>query len=110
MPRDQLGEFEHQVLLALLRLGDGVYSLPIVLELEARTGRDVGVAGVYIVLRRLEEKGLVRSEMQPPGEGEGGRDRRVFQVTAAGLERLRETRRTLQRLWEGMEPRLERGV
>lgn len=109
MARDQLGEFEHQVLLTLLRLGDGVYSLPIVLELEARTGRDVGVAGVYIVLRRLEEKGLVRSEMQAPEDGVGGRDRRVFLLTDEGLRRLQETRWTLQRLWEGMEPLLERG-
>ncbi len=102
MTRSSLGEFEHQVLLALLRLGDDAYSAPIVLELEEQTRRSVRSAAVYIVLRRLEEKGLVRSAMCPPG-AEGGRDRRHFAVTDGGLARLREARATYRRLWDGLE-------
>lgn len=108
MGRDSLGELEHQVLLALLRVGPGAYSVPVLQELEARTGREVASAAVYIALRRLEDKGYVRSRMEAPEAGEGGRDRRVFEVTADGLYRLRETRRALDRLWEGLDPLMER--
>jgi DNA-binding PadR family transcriptional regulator len=59
-------------------------------------------AAVYIALRRLEEKGLVRSRMQAPGPG-GGRDRRHFEVTGEGLEQLRRARKAYLRLWEGLE-------
>ena len=107
MGRDVLGEFEHQVLLALLRLGEDAYSAPIVVELEERTGRPVKTAAVYIALRRLEEKGLVISAMRSPGS-EGGRDRRHFEVTSQGRERIRQAHATYMRLWEGLEAELEK--
>jgi DNA-binding PadR family transcriptional regulator len=107
MAREHLGELEHQVLLALARTGPESYSVPVLLELEERTGREVAAAAVYIALRRLEEKKLVVSKLGPPGELEGGRDRRYFTVTRAGYRRLREHREALQRLWDGLE--LEKG-
>ena len=61
MSRSTLGEFEHQVLLAILRHGSESYSVEIVLELERRTGREVATAAVYVALRRLKEKGLLRA-------------------------------------------------
>ena len=106
MARDNLGDFEGRVLLTLLRLGEDAYSAPIVRELEARTGREVAVAAVYIALRRLEERGLVRSELRDPG-GAGGRDRRHFVLTAGGRERLREAHRMYTTLCEGLGPLLE---
>lgn len=102
MGRDALGEFEHRVLLALLRLGEDAYSAPVVLELEERTGREVRSASVYIALRRLEEKGLVASTLRSPGD-EGGRDRRHFAVTDAGRAKLRDEHREYMRLLEGIE-------
>lgn len=99
-----LGELEHQVMLALLRVGPEAYSVPILLELERRTGREVAAAAVYIALRRLEDKGLVDSRTEPPAEGEGGRDRRFFRVTEAGRAKLRETRQALDSLWDGLDP------
>ena len=102
MGRDHLGELEHRVMLALLHLGDDAYTAPIVVELEDRTGRETTTASVYVVLRRLEEKGLVHSELRDPGP-EGGRDRRYFEVTPDGLDRLREAREAYARLWEGLD-------
>ena len=104
MSKDFLGEFEHQVLLAVLRLGDDTYSVPIVLELEERTGREVAPAAVYIALRRLEEHAFTTSELLSPPEGEVGRSRRYFAVTRAGIELLQESRRRFERLWDGLEP------
>ena len=100
---DVLGGFEHRVLLAMLRLGSRAYSVPIVRELEELTGRAVSPAAVYVTLRRLEKRGLLTSRMMPPVEGEGGRARRVFDVTDDAVELLRASRRDFARLWEGLE-------
>ena len=108
MGRDGLGDLEHQAMLALLRLDDENYTAPIVEELERRAGRQTSVAAVYVVLRRLEEKGYVRSELREPG-AEGGRDRRCFEVTSAGLEKLRQAQDAYQALWQGLDLRLGEG-
>ncbi len=105
MSRDSIGEFEHQILLAILQQGGESYSIPITLELEARAGREVTQAAVFIVLRRLEEKGLLRSRME---DDEGsGRTRRYFRITALGMRRLREARQVLLRMWDGLETSLD---
>ena len=98
-----LGGFEHKVLLAMMRLGESAYSVPIVRELERQTARTVAPAAVYVTLRRLEKRGLLTSRMIPPQEGEGGRLRRVFEVTEDAVEVLRASRRDLDRLWDGVE-------
>ena len=109
MGRDGLlGELEHQVMLALLRLGDEAYTAPIAEELEARAGRRTTVAAVYIVLRRLEEKGLVTSTLREAGP-DGGRDRRYFEVMPEGMDRLRRARAAYASLWEGLDGVLEPG-
>ena len=89
MPRDALGEFEHQVLLAILQLGGESYSAPIVTEIESRSGRNASPAAVYIALRRLEQRGLVRSNKSEPGPNEGGRGRRTFLVTDDAIVKIK---------------------
>ncbi|MGH7503380.1 MAG: PadR family transcriptional regulator [Longimicrobiales bacterium] len=106
MAKDVLGEFEHHVLLAALRLKKGAYTTAIVVELEDRTGREVAPAAVYIALRRLEEHGLVTSQYRVGAEDDR-RERRYFAVTRAGVSMLRESKRRLARLWEGLDPQLE---
>ena len=109
MGRDLLGEFEHQVMLAILRLQEEAYTVPIVVELEKVTGREVAPAAVYVALRRLEKKGLVSSELRVPEDPSGGRSRRYVSLTPDGIERLREARQTLAALWAGVEPALDGG-
>jgi len=100
---DVLGGFEHKVLLAMMRLGSRAYSVPIVRELEEQTGQGVAPAAVYVTLRRLEKRGLLTSSMVPPVDGEGGRPRRVFEVTGEAVRLLRDARRELDVLWDGIE-------
>jgi PadR family transcriptional regulator, regulatory protein PadR len=97
-----LGEFEHHVLLAALRLGDNAYTASILSELETRTGREVSAAAVYIALRRLERNGIVRTRMRRAVERNERRERRYVQVTAAGLRLARQARERLVRLWDGL--------
>jgi DNA-binding PadR family transcriptional regulator len=102
MAKAALGEFEHHVLLAAVRLGARAYTVTIVQELEARTGRDVAPAAVFIALRRLEEHGLVSSRLATP-TGDW-RARRLVTVTARGRAMLRQSRARFLSLWEGLEP------
>lgn len=108
MPRDALQPFELQVLLAALRLRQGAYSVPIVLELERQTRKRVSQAAVFITLRRLEARGLVTSELEEHGAGTG-RMRRYVRLTPAARRLLRETRDLHARLWRGLDHLLDRG-
>lgn len=107
--RGHFGEWELMVLLALMRLGDDAYGVPICREIEAQTGREVAVGSVYATLERLQEKGFVSSELGQPTAERGGRAKRYFRVTAQGVNQVRKTQRALMSLWNGL-PQLERGM
>ncbi|MPY89735.1 MAG: PadR family transcriptional regulator [Luteitalea sp.] len=94
------------VLIAILHLGDDVYGVPIVDEIQRRTGRTVAPAAVYVTLRRLERKGLLSSWMSDSTPERGGKARRCVKVTRGGLESLRESRKVLDRMWKGLDPNL----
>jgi len=108
MPRTSLGEFEHLVLLAILRLGDSAYAPAILEELETRTGRPASPGSMYVTLDRLEDKGLLRSRLADSDDQRGGRPRRYVTVTALGVRELRASRTALIKLWRGLEGILER--
>lgn len=100
--RDYLGEFEHLVLLALMRLGDDAYGVTVRKEIEARTGREVSVGAVYATLDRLETKGYVTSFYGGATEERGGRSKRFFRMTAEGLAVVNQTQRALANMLEGL--------
>ena len=92
------------VLLAIAHLRGEAYGIPIVEEIERRTGRRVARAAVYVTLRRLEEKGFVSSWMSDPTPERGGKGRRYVKLEAAGARALREARRAADRMWRGLDP------
>jgi len=104
MGRNALGELEHLVLVAVVRLGEGAYGAAIIEEIEAHTERELSHAATYIALQRLEGKGLLESEEDAPEPGRGGRARRYFTVTDDGLGRLRESASALFGMWQGVDP------
>lgn len=103
MARTALGDVEHFVLIALLHLDGESYSVPIMEEIRRRTGRDVAKAAVYIALRRLEEKKLLASRLGGATAERGGRAKRYFRLTPAGLKRLAEAREAFTQMWAGAE-------
>src|SRR5689334_9909018 len=102
MSRDALGEFEHLVLLGILRLGDGAYAPAILEEIERRTGRPPAAGSVYVTLGRRAPKGSTPSRFAPGGDERGGRPRRWVAVAAGGLRRGRASRAALAALWGGL--------
>jgi len=99
-----LGEFEQVVLLAVLRLGDNAYGVTILREIQRQVSRTASRGAVYVTLDRLERKKLVASRLADPTPERGGRAKRYFRVQPAGIAALRDSRRALARLWEGLEP------
>ena len=101
--RDYLGEFEHIVILALLRLASQAYGVTVRQEIEVRTGREVSIGAIYATLGRLETKGYVNSHLGDPTPERGGRSKRFFRVTAKGVAAVNRTQRALQSMTEGLD-------
>jgi DNA-binding PadR family transcriptional regulator len=99
---DYLGEFEQLVLLALARLGDEAYGVTIRQTLLERAGRQVSFGAIYSTLRRLEEKGLVRSDYGDPEPVRGGRAKKYVAITPRGRAALREAHTALLRMAAGV--------
>jgi PadR family transcriptional regulator, regulatory protein PadR len=108
MTREHLGDLEQIVLLAVLRLGDEAYGVPIRAEIEARTGRALTVGALYRTLDRLEEKGYVSSQFGDPTPERGGRSKRYFKVRPIGLRALRASRDALAAMWDGLDAQVSR--
>ena|SRR5258707_13220388 len=101
--RDSLGEFEQIVLLALVRLADTAYGVPVRHEIEQRTKRAVSIGALYSTLDRLEAKGYVSSWFSDPTPERGGRSRRYFKVEPLGLKALERSREVLNVMWKGVK-------
>jgi PadR family transcriptional regulator, regulatory protein PadR len=98
-----LGELEQIVLLAVMRIGEGAYGVPIHAEIGRLAKRDLSIGSIYKTLSRLEEKGFVESTEGPPTAQRGGRRTRVFAITPAGRRTLRATLATIRRLSAGLD-------
>jgi len=101
--RDFLGEFEHIVVLALLRLGDRAYGVTVRQEIESRIKREVSLGAIYATLDRLETKGYVKSALGEPTPERGGRSKRFFRVTTQGVAAVNRTHRALDSMTEGLQ-------
>ena len=101
--RAHLGEFEQIALLAVLRLGQNAYGVPVRREIETRTGRSVTVGALYRTLDRMEAKGYVASWFSDPVPERGGRSKRYFRVEPLGIRALNVSHRDLMAMWEGVD-------
>ena len=100
MGKEYLGEFEELVLTMVGILQDDAYGNAIVNEIKERVGRDSNLSAVHVTLYRLEDKGLVKSSMGGATNARGGRRKRIFTVTNAGLAMLRAMKEARMDLWK----------
>jgi PadR family transcriptional regulator, regulatory protein PadR len=96
-----LGEVEQLVLLAVLRLGDEGYAVPIRDLILTEAGIDLSRGTIYVTLERLERKGYVTSWFSDPQAVRGGKARRIFRLKPAGLKAVRASKRAVDRLCAG---------
>ena len=99
---ETIGQFEQAVLVALIRLGKDAYGRAILNEVQERLARDVSAGAVYATLERLEGKGLASSKLAPGTAIRGGRARRYFAPTGAGVRALNDAKSATDMLWRGL--------
>jgi DNA-binding PadR family transcriptional regulator len=105
--RDHLGEFEQLVLLAILRTHGDAYGMMIRREIEKRTGRNTSIGAVYLTLERMEQKGLVTSDLGEATPERGGRAKRFFTINPSGQQALKESLNAVRKMAEGHFPVVE---
>jgi DNA-binding PadR family transcriptional regulator len=99
MAKEYLGEFEELVLTMVGILQEEAYGNAIVNEIKDRLGRQANLSAVHVTLYRLEDKGYVKSKMGGSTNARGGRRKRIFQVTNAGLAMLKAGKEARLDLW-----------
>lgn len=102
MKKYQLGEFEEVVILVIGILNNKAYSVTIADEIESRLQRSVSLGALHTALKRMEEKGYLKSY---PGEGteeRAGRPKRYFEITAMGKKAMQHARDTRDQLWKAI--------
>jgi DNA-binding PadR family transcriptional regulator len=106
MGRHHLGTFDQLLLYALVRLGADAPGLEIARLIKGRTGRAISPGAIYTGLGRLEVRGLVQSRLGDPLPQRGGKRRRQYTATRAGLARLRAMHDSLGEMARGLRPKL----
>lgn len=100
MGKSYLGEFEELVLTIVAILQDDAYGNAIVNEIKDKAGREANLSAVHVTLYRLEDKGYVKSDMGGATSERGGRRKRIFTITSAGLAILKEMKESRMDLWK----------
>jgi DNA-binding PadR family transcriptional regulator len=106
MPRVALGELEHLILVAILRLDRDAYGAAVIAEIERQTGRDLSHAATYLALQRLQDKGFITARAATGETERGGRAKSIFTLSRHGRDRLRESAAALFTMWKGLDPAL----
>jgi len=100
MAKEFLGEFEEVVLTLVAALQEDAYGAAITEEIEKRLGREVALSAVHVTLYRLEDKGYVRSKTGGSTNERGGRRKRIYTVTSAGMAMLKSMKEARLDLWK----------
>lgn len=108
MAKEFLGEFEELVLTIVGILQEDAYGNAIVKEIKERVGRDTNLSAVHVTLYRLEDKGLIKSKMGGATNARGGRRKRIFTITNAGMSMLKTMKEARVELWK-LVPQLKIG-
>lgn len=102
MKKYQLGEFEEIVILTVAILNHDAYGVSIKKEIESRLNRSVSVGALQTALKRMEDKGYLKSREGEGTQERAGRPKRYYQVTVFGKKAMEYTRDTRNELWKAI--------
>jgi DNA-binding PadR family transcriptional regulator len=102
MKKYQLGEFEEIVMLTVGVLYDEAYGVSVKKEIETRLSRKVSVGALQTALKRLEDKGYLKSREGEATEVRAGSPKKYFQITAYGKREMEYTKSTRDELWSAI--------
>jgi DNA-binding PadR family transcriptional regulator len=99
---DLLTRTEELILLAVWRLKDNAYSIPIHEQVSFITGEKLSLGSIYMPLDRLVKKGFLESYLSEATPERGGRHKRIYRLTREGLKALQRIRNVQERMWNGI--------
>jgi len=102
MKKYQLGEFEEVVMLTVGILYKEAYGVSIKKEIESRLSRGVSVGALQTALKRLEDKGYLKSHDGEATDERAGRPKKYFQITALGKKAMEYSKNTRDQLWSAI--------
>jgi PadR family transcriptional regulator, regulatory protein PadR len=108
MGKEYLGEFEELILTMVGALQEEAYGAAITDEIEAKLKREVNLSAVHVTLYRLEDKGYIKSSLGGATKERGGRRKRIYTITSAGMAMLKAMKEQRLVLWK-MVPQLKMG-
>jgi len=97
-----LSRSEEFVLLAVLYLQEEAYGVAIRNHLRKMTGQSWAFGAVFVMLNRLEKKRMLDSELADPSPRRGGKSKRIYSLTADGLEELAKIRKLQKSAWKSV--------
>ena len=100
MAKEYLGEFEELILTMVAALQEDAYGAAIAEEIETRLKREVNLSAVHVTLYRLEDKGYIKSSLGGGTNERGGRRKRIFTITSAGMAMLKAMKESRMELWK----------
>ncbi len=106
MAKEYLGEFEEVILTLVAAMREEAYGAAIADEIETRLKREVNLSAVHVTLYRLEDKGYIKSSLGGGTNERGGRRKRIYTITTAGMAVLRAMKEVRVDLWK-MVPQLK---
>jgi PadR family transcriptional regulator PadR len=102
MKKYQLGEFEEIVILTIGVLYNEAYGVSIKNEIESRLDRNVSMGALHTALKRLEDKGYIKSRDGEATDERAGRPKKYFEITALGSKAMAYTKETRDDLWRAI--------
>jgi PadR family transcriptional regulator, regulatory protein PadR len=106
MAKEFLGDFEELILTIVAADQENAYGAAITIEIERWLERKVTLSAVHVTLYRLEDKGYIKSKVGGATSERGGRRKRIYSITNAGVSILRTMKATRVELWK-MVPQLK---
>lgn len=100
---------EELILLAIWRLKDSAYCIPIHEQVSSITGEKLSLGSIYMPLDRLVKKGYLESYLSEATPERGGRHKRIYKLTHEGLKALQKIRSVQDRMWRGIPNLSEEG-
>lgn len=100
MGKEFLNDFEELILTLVAALRENAYGAAITIEIEQWIGRKVTLSAVHVTLYRLEDKGYIKSTVGGATNERGGRRKRIYSISNAGLAVLRSMKETRTQIWK----------
>lgn len=95
---------EELILLAVWKLEDNAYCIPIREQISAITGENWSLGSIYMPLDRLVKKGYLKSYLSDSTPERGGRHKRIYELTEEGKKELLRVKKVQVDMWQDVKP------